>query len=531
MTNEVIALHQNLASAPIVVDGHLRVEDVAAVAAGRSCAVPAASLERCAASVNFLEELSQENRIVYGYNTGFGPMAHFQVNKELAHKLQRNLLTSLSSGLGELCTAEEGRAVLCARLNSLSQGYSAVHPVVLETIVQWLNAGLAPAIPLRGTVGASGDLTPLAHLGRCLMGEGHVWLKDELLPAAEGIERTGVPTYEPAGRDSLGLVNGVSAMTGVAALNAVKAERLWNWAVRLGALHAEVFGAYEAAFQPLVGEVRPQPGILHTLAALNAALQGSGATRPFEPLPPFVEAPSQEQRTFDAGRLPQDHYSIRCMPQLLGAAWDMIAFHRGVVETDLNGVTDNPIIDAAQRRVVHAGNFQGQHVGFASDTLAIAIVQMAVLSERQITRITDPVLNNGLPAFLQADDTGLQSGFQGAQVTSSATLAEMRTLALPASCQSIPTNGNNQDVVSMGTIAARKTARLLQHWSELLSIQAMVTAQAVDIRRKEGVCFSPAGLALQEEIRQWTPWLGEDRPLREEIEALAAGQRAAAPRA
>ena len=511
------------------INGQLTVEDVVAAADGRPCEVPAEALERCAAGTRFLGELGAANRVVYGYTTGFGPMAHYLVNPSLADKLQRNLLTSLSSGLGELCSAREGRAVLCARLNSLSQGYSAVRPEVLQILLTWLNRGLAPAIPLRGTVGASGDLTPLAHLARTLMGEGHAYLNQELLPAHEAIGRAGVAPYRPEGRDSLGLVNGVSAMAGIAALNAVGADQLWHWCARLGALHAEIFEAYESAFHPLVGKVRPQPGIVYTLEVMRTAFAGSPTIQRFEPIPPFAEAPAAEQRTFDQVRMPQDPYSIRCIPQILGAAWDVLAFHRQVVETDLNSVTDNPIFDAPNQQVVHAGNFQGQHVAFASDALAMAIIQLAVLAERQIARLTDPMFNQGLPAFLQGDDTGLQSGFQGAQVTASATVAEMRTLALPASCQSIPTNANNQDVVSMGTIAARKTAKLLVHLSEVLAIQGLALAQASDLKQRQGIAFSPSGVAVCHTVRGVSPYLHEDRPLRDEITTLAQLMREASP--
>jgi tyrosine ammonia-lyase len=296
----------------------------------------------------------------------------------------------------------------------------------------------------------------------------------------------------------------------------VDAQTALDTALRLSVAHAEALGGRTEAWHPAFGAVRPHPGQIAVLESLGATAANA----------PRLDRHRAAERRLAAGdghrRLaatPQDPYTIRCVPQVLGAVADVIAFHRGIVEIELNAATDNPIFLDDEPSALHGGNFYGQHVAFASDALSTALVKMAVLAERQVARITDETMNKGLPAFLQGDRTGLQSGFMGAQVTASALVAEMRAAAHPASIQSIPTNGNNQDIVSMGTIAARKAAAIVPDLFRIQSIQALVLAQAVDLIGPSE--FSPATRAIHAAVREQSERLTVDRPLSDDIEQLA----------
>jgi tyrosine ammonia-lyase len=404
-----------------------------------------------------------------------------------------------------------------SRLLSICAGHSGASPALVALMIRSLDLGLAPWVPEKGTVGASGDLTPSAHMALALMGEGAFIGPDGArLPAAGVLADAATEPYTLDRRDGLALVNGTSCMTGIAALTGVDAQTALDTALRLSVAHAEALGGRTEAWHPAFGAVRPHPGQIAVLESLGATAANA----------PRLDRHRAAERRLAAGdghrRLaatPQDPYTIRCVPQVLGAVADVIAFHRGIVEIELNAATDNPIFLDDEPSALHGGNFYGQHVAFASDALSTALVKMAVLAERQVARITDETMNKGLPAFLQGDRTGLQSGFMGAQVTASALVAEMRAAAHPASIQSIPTNGNNQDIVSMGTIAARKAAAIVPDLFRIQSIQALVLAQAVDLIGPSE--FSPATRAIHAAVREQSERLTVDRPLSDDIEQLA----------
>ena len=412
---------------------------------------------------------------------------------------------------------------MVARLATLAQGRSAARPEILHLLVDVLNAGLAPAIPEKGTVGASGDLTPLAHMALALMGEGCFLVDGASMPAAGILRAHGLEPVVLERKDGLALVNGTSVMTGVAALNGQALRRLLGVGVRATLLYAEAMGARWEGWHPLVGEARPHPGQRRIHALLREAGDGTERLRAFSPIPEAI-GPTAANGVGPAGDIAQDPYTIRCAPQVLGAILDMLEVHDRVVETELTSVTDNPLVFAEEEAIVHGGNFMGQHVAFVADLLTNASVQLAVFCERQIARITDVTLSGGLPPFLQGEATGLQSGFMGAQVTATALVAEMRAHAMPASIQSIPTNGNNQDVVSMGTIAARRCRCILRDLSRVLAIEALVLAQAYDLRVEQDAsrAFSPASREFHASVRRHSPRLGADRPLSRDIEDLAA---------
>lgn len=464
-----------------------------------------------------LSRYLKENRRIYGVTTGYGPLADTLVGSDYSGELQKNLIAHLSAGVGAPLSRLHTRATMAARISALAQGHSGISPMALHTLVQCLNRDAIPVVPSMGTVGASGDLTPLAHIAGALMGQGEMWLNSgEVRRADEVLRRIGIKPFEPGGKDALALVNGTSAMTGIAGLNGTAAERALRWSTLLCAGHAEVLDGRLEAWHPAFGQVRPHPGQQRLHRWLNLLVKPT-------------ERAAEDSHTVNPGEVThldsaiQDPYSLRCAPQLLGAVSDQIDWHNQTVRIELNSVTDNPILPDDLDGVLHGGNFYGQHVAFASDALSNAVITMAVHAERRIARLCNPRLNKGLPAFLQPDKTGLQSGFMGAQVTASALLAEMRTKAIPASIQSIPTNGDNQDVVTMGTIGARRASELLELLNNLLAIDALMVAQAVDLRIQQPRGFVPgqAVTELLSWVRSRVPQLTDDRPMNRDIADLA----------
>lgn len=479
----------------------------------RPLGLSADATEAMGRSAQVLSAARDRGESIYGITTGFGPLVHHDVGHDEISDLQRNLVYHLASGTGEPMEPLWARGVMLARAICLARGHSAMRHATLELLLTWLNRGLVPAIPRYGTVGASGDLTPLAHVALALMGEGEVLVGGrDLMPSAEIIAAQGLPRLELADRDGLALVNGTAAMTSLAALAACRARRALNRAVDLSAAFAEVLGASREAFDPYLAQVRPHPGQQAVTERLTARLEGSQRLR-------YRQESAAVQNPFN---LPaptvQDAYTLRCIPQLLGAVADALSYHGGVVETELNSVTDNPVVDPDQGRVLHGGNFFGQPVALASDALNPALISIGVLAERQIARLTDESLS-GLPTFLQPHRPGLQSGVMGAQVTASSLVAHLRSLATPLSIQSMPTNANNQDVNPMGTLGALRSHEILDRLFEILAVLALCLAQASHLVGDQG--FSPATSSLLEELRTHSAPLQQDRPLYKEIAALS----------
>jgi tyrosine ammonia-lyase len=504
-------------------DQPLRVSDVEAIATGANAVdISASTFDRAALSENMITRLIAERRVIYGVTTGYGPLADNQIDPDKGSELQRKLVYHLASGVGAPFSEVEARAIMVARLSALSRGLSAVRPELLTWLQDCINAGLAPVIPEKGTVGASGDLTPLSHMALAFMGEGRFWRDGQPHPAADVLADAGLEPITLHHKEGLALVNGTSAMAGIAALNGSRARRLLRMSALLTLAHAEILGGHRAAWHPLTAVARAHPGQRRAAALLWELSEGSERLEPFSPLPETIHEQFGADGIVHHQPLPQDAYSIRCAPQLLGAIDDMLVHHDGVVEIELSAVTDNPLVFPEEDCILHAGNFFGQHVSFVSDQLSNAITMLGIWSERQIARITDVSMNKGLPPFLQGNATGLNSGFMGAQVTASALVAELRTKSAPASIQSVPTNANNQDVVTMGTIAARRARDTVLDVSRILAIQALCIAQAIDLRRREGGPeFSAAAQVIHSLVRKEVRFLDEDRPLSDEIELVA----------
>lgn len=465
-----------------------------------------------------LDQVAQR-RLIYGVTTGYGPLATTYVEPHHSEELQQNLVHHLCSGVGPALTRVQTRSLITARLLSLARGHSGASPALVQRLIDCLEHDFVPEIPSQGTVGASGDLTPLAHLARALSGGGRVRLRgSEWQPSSDAHRQLGWEPLTLAGKDAIALVNGTSVTAGIAALNGALSQRMATLSSALTLLYTELLHGHREAFHPLIGEVRPHPGQRHMhnwlwqMSADSERLQAWSASGQF-----LSHAAQDAIRQHQP--LPQDAYTMRCAPQALGAVLDTIEQHNSVANRELTSVTDNPLLFVDQDTVLHGGNFFGQHLAFASDHLRNAVIQMALYSERRIARITDPLRNGGLPAFMQSHQTGLHSGFMGAQVTATSLVAELRSDATPASIQSIPTNADNQDIVPLGTIAARKTANALNVLQKILAIEAMVLSQAMDVENRAGFCR--CSQQLYDMVRETVARLERDRPLAEDIEALA----------
>ena len=500
--------HVDLATANALVDGHMRL------------ALSPATRARCEDAHARLLRLIGEGRHVYGVTTGFGPLANRLVGPGHGVELQQNLIHHLASGQGPALNWGEARAVVLARLVSIAKGASGASAESVDALVTLLSSDLAPLLPGRGTVGASGDLTPLAHLVLCLQGRGSfVDRAGGTLDGGKALERLGLQPLSLDRRDGLALVNGTSAMTGIALRNAQSVARGIDWTLALTAAMAECLGGRLEAWHPEFSRLRPHPGQVRAADELRRRVLGSDRIerRPIA-LRKLSEGEAGVEETPG-----QDAYTLRCVPQVAGACADQADWHAGIVEIELNSVTDNPVLpEGYDPPALHGGNFMGQHVALASDALGTAVVVLAGLAERQIARLTDEKLNAGLPAFLHGGQAGLHSGFMGAQVTATSILAEMRATG-PASVHSLSTNAANQDVVSLGTIAARLAAGKIACLAEIQAIQALCVAQAMEARGGT-TCrgFSPAARRLQAVVRTVSAPLSADRPLADEIASMAA---------
>lgn len=503
----------------------LTLETASAIVDGNICITPSSEVwARCAASHARLLACVDEARHVYGLTTGFGPLANRLVDPADGLALQQNLVHHLATGLGQKLGWTRARAVCLARLTSILRGYSGASRPSIEALVALLNSDLAPALPERGTVGASGDLTPLAHLVLALQGRGSFLTRTgEECTGSEGLAALGLTSLNLESRDALALVNGTSAMTGIALQNVIEANRLVDWSIVTSAALLEVLQGRAEAWSPILAEIRPHAGQLAATERLNRALGASA----------FPNREFLSDRRLDGFQAEavagQDAYSLRCAPQVIGGVLDSLDWHRRTVEVELNAVSDNPVFPPESKVLaLHGGNFMGQHIALASDAANLAVVVLAGFSERQLARLTDETLNQGLPAFLHQSTPGLNSGFMGAQVTATATLAEMRSHG-PASVHSISTNGANQDVVSMGTIGARQAHKQIQHASEIIAILSLAIAQAMDIKRiSTHQKFSNTSEELCERVREISPRLDQDRPLSTDIEQLALEIRTSA---
>lgn len=462
--------------------------------------VPAGCVAAMRRSRAVVDGMLAEDRVVYGITTGFGFMKDRRIEQAEVAQLQRNLIMSHAAGVGTPFATPIVRAMMLLRINALVKGFSGVRPEVVELLVEMLNRGVHPHIPSQGSVGASGDLAPLSHLALVLIGQGKAEYRGMVLSGKDALEAAELAPIELAAKEGLALVNGTQAMGAMGCLALEQARMLAKAADIACASTVEALLGSQAPFQSAVHLLRPHVGQMASARNLTRLVAGSELMASHK----------------DCGQV-QDGYSLRCAPQVHGATRDALAYARQVFQIEINAVTDNPLIFADRDEAVSAGHFHGQPLALPLDFLAIAMSELANISERRVERMVNPALSNGLPTFLTAKP-GLNSGLMVAQYTAAALVSENKVLAHPASVDSIPTSAGQEDHVSMGTTAGRKLGQVIDNVSNVLAIELMCAAQAIDLRPKLAAGRGVA--AAHRFIREVVPHLDEDRVLADDIRRL-----------
>ena len=464
------------------------------------------ALKKVEVNFNFLKKFSS-NKLIYGINTGFGPMAQYKVNEENILQLQYNLIRSHASGSGKLMPAVLSKALMIARLNSFMLAYSGVHIELVELLKRLINKNITPCIYEHGGVGASGDLVQLAHLALVLIGEGEVLFEENRYPAMELFNRFGLKPLSIHIREGVAILNGTSAMTGIGMINIIQARKLLTWSVLFSAMLNEIAGAFDDHYSHELNRVKHHPGQNKIAEMMRDILKDSKMIRSRSE---HLYNPDNQDTDFFVDKV-QEYYSLRCVTQVLGPVYDTILHAEEVVVNELNSVNDNPVIDHENNNIYHGGNFHGDYVSLEMDKLKIAITRLSMLSERQLNYLLNDKLNQKLPSFVNLGIPGLNFGMQGMQFTATSTVAENQTLAFPMYVHSIPNNNDNQDIVSMGCNAALMTKRVIDNSFEVLAVQLMAMLQAIDFlecREK----LSEVSRSLYDEARELFPKFIEDLP-------------------
>ncbi len=465
----------------------LTAEDIVYIGVGdKKVELDETALARCRASRAFLEESIAQKRIIYGVNTSFGPMCNKIINDDEIEALQINLIRSHAAGLGDPLKPYIALAVLAVRLNTLVKGYSAVRIELLELLRDMINGGVAPYIPEAGSVGASGDLIHLAHMALAVIGEGKAYFKGELTTAAEALKRAGLQPYRLSYKEGIALINGTAAMTALGAFALFGAKKLLNIACVNAAFAVEIFGGIDDAYDMNLHRIKPHPGQLNIAETVGKLYEGSrNITKREEMHKKIRENGTSDAPVFETDINVQDVYSIRCTPQILAPVQEAIVFVENTLVREANSSNDNPLVIPDEKKVIHGGNFHGQSIGFTMDMLSMAVATLCNLSERRLNKLLDPKLNEGLPEHLIPGTVGLTMGFMGAQYLATSTTAENRQLANPVSVNSISTNASNQDVVSMGTVAARKAFKSVSNAKHIVTLEVLADLQALSFRNAD----------------------------------------------
>jgi len=506
------------ATSPIELDGYnLKLDEVEAVAREhRLVQLSATAVSQLKSSRAVVERLLNNREIVYGITTGFGKFKDVYIAPEDSVAMQRNFLRSHACGVGPLLDEETVRATVLLRANALAKGFSGIRPEVVELLVSLLNQAVHPCIPEQGSVGASGDLAPLAHLALVLIGEGRAQVNGSTLSGSDALAAKGLKPVTLLAKEGLALTNGTQLMSAIGTLVVLEAERLAKIADILGAMSLEAQLGSRKAFSELIHNTRPHPGQLASAANLRKLLGESTLMESHANCP-----------------MVQDAYSLRCMPQVHGASRHAFAHARQVLEIEINSATDNPLV--FEDCVLSGGNFHGQPLALVMDYVAIALAELGNISERRTERLVNPALSNGLPTFLTRRG-GLNSGYMVAQYTAAALVSENKSLAHPASVDSIPTSANQEDHVSMGTIAARKARMILKNLRNILAIELLCGCQGLDLRTAAHItlgdddlptfCHDTTGMVAGQGVkaaydftRQHVRHLAEDRDLSLDIAA------------
>ncbi len=478
----------------------LTLADLRALHQGAEVALDPAALPGIEASAATVGGIVASGRTVYGINTGFGLLAQTSIPTERLAELQRRLVLSHAAGVGASLPVDIVRLIMALKVVGLARGLSGVRPAVIDQVLGFLRAGITPCIPAKGSVGASGDLAPLAHLAAALIGVGEVSFRGAIVPATEAMAQAGLTPLVLGPKEGLALLNGTQASTALALAALFRAERIFAAALTAGALSVDAARGSDTPFDARIHEARGQPGQVAVAALYRRLLDGSE-----------IRASHR-----DCGRV-QDPYSLRCQPQVMGACLDTLRHAAFVLAIEANAASDNPLVFAEDGDVLSGGNFHAEPVAIAADVIALAIAEIGALSERRIALLTDPVMS-GLPAFLVADP-GINSGFMIAQVTAAALASENKSLAHPASVDSLPTSANQEDHVSMATFAARRLHDMCDNTAAIVGIELLAAAQGVEFHAP--VQTSPALRRAVEAIRARVPAYAEDRFFAPDIAAAS----------
>ncbi len=477
----------------IYIDGNsLTLEEIVQVTRQRAAvALTEEAKQAIQKSRAIVEKNIAEQRVVYGLNTGFGKFVNVAISDEQLDRLQYNLIVSDAVGVGAPFPEDVARSIMLLRVNALAKGYSGIRLSTVETLIEMLNRGVTPKIPEKGSVGSSGDLCPLAHMVLPMIGEGEAFYQGEEMPGRAAMEAAGIPVVVLKAKEGLALINGTCAMMGVASLAVYDAGLLLKTADISACMTVDALEGIIDPYDPRVQEIRPHAGQIDAAANFRQILAGSGLT------------------VHQGAVRVQDAYTLRCLPQIHGASRLAYDYVRAVIETEVNSVTDNPLIMPDNGDIISGGNFHGQPVAIAMDTLGICVAEYANVAERRIERMVNPQLS-GMPGFLTPKE-GINDGFMVAQYAAAALVSENKVLAHPACVDSIPTSANQEDHVSMGTIAARKAATIIGHAQEVLAIEMLCSAQAADF--KDAAKLAPGTRAAYDVIRSEVGFMEEDRAI------------------
>lgn len=447
-----------------------------------------------------INEIIKSNKTVYGINTGFGLLAGTRIGTADLEQLQKKIVLSHAAGVGTLLSDQAVRLILVLKVNSLARGFSGVKLTTIEALIKLYNAKVYPCIPSKGSVGASGDLAPLAHMSALLLGVGEARYQGKIISAAEALKQAGLKPLQLAPKEGLALLNGTQTSTALALLGLIAAEDIYIAAIVAGAMSVDAALGSDVPFDPRIHAIRGHATQITAAKMLRSLLQDSKIRQSHQ----------------DCGKV-QDPYSLRCQPQVMGACLSNLLHAANVLMTEANGVTDNPLVFAAQHEIISGGNFHAEPVAFAADAIAISLAEIGAISERRIALLIDPSFNGGLPAFL-VTSPGLNSGFMIAQVTASALASENKSLAHPASVDSIPTSANQEDHVSMATYAARRLLQMAENTAGIVAIELLAAAQGLDFRRP--LNSSKSLEAVHHLIRAHVPYYAEDRYFAPDIAAI-----------
>lgn len=484
---------------------YLSIEDFTSIIFNNNkVAVSDSVIRRVEESFSFLKEFS-ENKVIYGVNTGFGPMAQYRIKDEDRLQLQYNLIRSHSSGTGKPINPINVKAIILARLNTLSLGNSGVHPSVIHLMKEFLNRDITPLIFEHGGVGASGDLVQLAHLALALIGEGEVFYKGERLATATVFEIENLKPINVEIREGLALMNGTSVMTGIGIVNVHNSRKVLDWSIKCSCAINEIVKAYDDHLSFELNNAKKHFGQQEVAKIMRDNLSDSALVRKRDE---HLYSGNNNEDVFK--EKVQEYYSLRCVPQILGPVLDTINYTSQVLENEINSANDNPIVDVKNKHVYHGGNFHGDYISLEMDKLKIVVAKLTMLSERQLNYLLNSKLNEILPPFVNLGVLGFNFGMQGVQFTATSTTAESQMLSNPMYVHSIPNNNDNQDIVSMGTNAAVITSKVIENAFEVLAIELITIVQAIDALSYKNE-ISSVTRKMYDDIRTIVPEFKEDQ--------------------